>query len=190
MDCVNHPGVDALNQCIRCRAPICPDCEARLEGRSICRSCLAQIREQIASRYRAETYQVNYCGAFLCAALVATLAALCWSQLVVWTTYPLEFLGALLGGAVGYAARMGAGDKRGRPLQQLAAAITLVGIFLAHYLIFYRAFFRDPAWQGYAAPLLAFPAYLSASFDWLDWVFLAVGVAWAYWVPHVRQLRD
>jgi len=190
MDCVNHPGVDAPYQCFRCRAPICVDCESKLDRASICRSCLAQLREQIAARYRGETQQINYCGAFLAAAAAMVAVAVAWSQLVVWTGYPLEFAACLLGGAVGYAARTGAGDKRGRSLQQLAAMLSLVGIILGHYFIFYRTHAADLAWKGYASPLIAFPTYLSENLDFLHWVFLAAGVAWSYWIPRVRALRD
>jgi hypothetical protein len=188
MDCVNHPGVDAPYHCSRCRAPICVDCESKLSGASICRSCLGQIRERITSRYQAEQYQVNYCGAFLAALAAAVAVGLAWSQLVVWTAYRPQFAAALLGGAVGYATHVGAGHKRGRSLQQLAAVIALFGIILGHYFVFWRTEFTASLAVATGSPLLAFPGYLSTNLDFLDWLFLAVGVAWSYWTPHVRTL--
>ncbi len=188
MDCVNHPGVDAPYHCHRCHAPICVDCESKLSGASICRSCLGLIRGQIASRYQAEQYQVSYCGAFLAALAVAVAVGVAWSQVVVWTGYRPQFAAALLGGAVGCATYAGAGHKRGRSLQQLAAVMTLFGILLAHYLVFWRTQFAGSPAAATGSPLLAFPGYLSANLDFLDWLFLAVGVAWSYWTPHVRTL--
>jgi len=192
MDCVNHPGVDAPYNCYRCRAPICVECESKLDRLSICRSCLAYFREQIALRYEAEQRQINYCRAFLAAVGTAVAVAVAWSQVVMWTPqhYPWHFVAALLGGAVGFATRMGAGEKRGRALQQLAAMATLFGVILGHYCIFYRTQFTGRfATVSSEPPLMLFPNYLT-ELSGLDWVFLVVGVLWSYWVPRVRHLPD
>lgn len=190
MDCVNHPGVDAPYSCYRCHSPICVDCESKLDGASICPSCLALFRTQVAARYEAEQRNVGYCGAFFAGAVATSVLAAIWSQLVVWTGYPLEFFAGLLGGGVGYAVHVGAGNKRGRALQQLAASLALLGVMLGHYLIFYRTQFSGRLAVASGSPIVAFPAYLSASLDFLDWIFLIVGIAWGYWIPHIRVLRE
>ncbi len=188
MDCVNHPGEDAPYSCYWCHQPICVDCESKLDGRSICPSCLAQFRAQVAARYEAEQRNVGYFGGFLAGAAAAVAVAALWSQLVVWTSYPLEFFAGLLGGGVGYMVHVGSGKKRGRALQQMAAVLILVGVTLAHYLIFYRTQFMGRLAIASGSPIIAFPGYLSTSLDFLDWIFLVVGLVWGYWIPHVRTL--
>ncbi len=191
MNCVNHPDEDAPYQCHRCRQPICVDCETKLGGNSICPACLAQMREQAGKRLDAETRNVNYPGGILAGALAAAAAGLAWSQLAVLTGHAVEVGSIVLGGVVGYAVRAGAGHKCGPMLQQIAAVLALVGIIFGYLLIFVRM----PAESHQAlmatadlpSAVYAFPEYL-ISLKALDWFLLALGVAWAYWVPHVRSL--
>jgi hypothetical protein len=179
MNCVNHPDQDAPYQCYRCQSAICVDCETKMNGRSICPVCMAQIRNHLAQRYESETKHVNYSGGAVAGLLIAAGGAFAWSQIVVMTDYQLAAAAVVLGGAVGYAVMLGAGEKRGHTLQQIAAVLALVGVVFAYLLIFVRS-------RGVA---YAFPEYL-ASLALLDWLFLVLGVLWAYWVPHVRSLPD
>ncbi len=150
-----------------------------MKGLSVCRTCLAQIRERIAERYEAETRHVNHAGAVFAGLMAAAVVAFLWSQFAIWTGGRLEIGAAVLGAAVGYAVMLGAGEKRGHSLQQMASMIALVGIVSAHLLSFLRT-------RGVA---YAFPEYL-ASLGVLDWLFLVLGVACAYWLPHVRSLPE
>jgi len=177
MNCVNHPDQDAPYQCYRCQSAICVECETKVNRRSICPVCLAQTRRRLAERYEAETRNVNYSGGAVTGILVAAGAAFLWSQFAAMTEYRVEAGAVALGGAVGYAVMLGAGEKRGHILQQTAAVLALLGIVFAYFLIFLRN--RGAAY--------AFPEYLS-SLGALDWLFLVLGVLWAYWVPHVRSL--
>jgi len=179
MNCVNHPDEDAPYQCYRCRSAICVECESKTNGRSICPACLAQIRQRIAERYEAETRNVSYGGGVLGGVLAAAAVAFLWSRSIVWTGYRMEVGAAVLGAAVGYAVMLCAGEKRGHGLQQIASVIAVVGIVSAHLLIFLRT--RGAAY--------AFPEHL-ASLGLLDWLFLVLGVASAYWIPHVRSLPE
>jgi hypothetical protein len=196
MDCVNHPGVDAPYNCFRCHAPICVDCETKLQGSSICRACFAHLRSQIAASYEVETRQVNYMVGLLVGIVGAVVAASVWSQLVMWSSSPsstwhMEFMAVAVGGGIGYAVRMGAGDKRGRALQQIAAVLALFGILFGYYLIYYRTGQAgELAGPGFGSALIAFPSYLSGKLGVLEWVFLALGVIWAYWIPHVRTVPE
>ncbi len=191
MNCVNHPDEDAPYQCHRCRQPICVDCETKLGGNSICPACLAQVREQAGKRLDAETRNVNYPGGILAGALAAAAAGLAWSQLVVLTGHVIEVGSTVLGGVVGYAVMAGAGHKRGPMLQQIAAVAALVGSIFGYLLIFVRTPAAAHQVLVGAADLpsavYVFPEYLT-SLGALNWLLLALGVAWAYWVPHVRSL--
>jgi hypothetical protein len=149
------------------------------------------MRARLAAQYESETRQIGYMGACLSGVLATLASVLAWSQIVVWTNgYRFEAGAALLGGAVGYAVMAGAGNKRSNGLQQLASVLTLVGVFIGYLCIFLRTGTASRlAGPGFASSLIAFPTYLTG-LTWLDWVFLAVGVGWGYWIPHVRYLRE
>lgn len=40
--CRNHPDRPATGLCVRCRAPICPDCTTKVQGINHCLNCLSQ----------------------------------------------------------------------------------------------------------------------------------------------------
>ncbi len=179
MNCVNHPDQDAPYQCYRCQSAICVDCETKMNGRSICPTCMAQVRGHLAERYQSETRNVNYSGGALAGLLMAAGGAFAWSQFAVMSDSQLAVAAVILGGAVGYAVMLGAGEKRGHILQQMAAVLALVAVIFAYLLIFVRN----------RGVVYAFPEYL-ASLVPLDWLFLVLGVLWAYWIPHVRSLPE
>ena len=41
--CVNHPDRPAIGMCVKCRAPVCPDCTTKVQGINHCLACL-QLR--------------------------------------------------------------------------------------------------------------------------------------------------
>jgi phosphate/sulfate permease len=190
MTCVFHKGEDALFQCYRCHNPICVDCESKADGNSICPRCRAEMEQQVAAQYQEEVRDLNYTGAVFAGFLAALIAAIAWSQLAVSFGSRTDLVAVALGALVGYAVAQGAGDKRGRDLQQIAALIALAGILTGYFLVSLRT-----AWSSHLAlsgtnsavqgALYAFPVYL-ASIGVLGWLLLVSGIAAAYWVPHVR----
>ena len=194
MDCVRHPGVDAPYQCYRCREYVCVDCETKVEGRSYCRSCFANIHERLAARYEAETRNISYPLAFLSGLAAAAAAAALWSQLAVWTGYSLHFGPVLIGAAVGYAIVSGTGGKRGEKLQRMASLLTLVGCIAAFFLVALRTeAFQELGAVEFGNPISAalstFPAYLM-QMGVLYWFFTFVGVGLAWWIPHARPTPE
>jgi len=195
MDCVHHPGVDAPYQCFRCREFICVDCESKVEGRSYCRSCMANIHQRLVDQYAAETRNISYGLALLSGLGAAVVVAAIWSQVNVWTPSLIPVWPGLLGGAVGWAIVAGTG-KRGDSLQKIAAVIALAGAFVGFFLCAYRLdeyiqllLDKGLKAQGYtplSGTLTMFPAYLSTRVNLLDWFFVVVGVVWAWYIPHER----
>lgn len=155
---------------------------------------MAIRRERLAARLVAETQQVNYAGAIISGLVVAIMFPLLWSQLAPSKGYGLSVGATILGGIVGYAVMIGAGSKRGRALQQSSAILTILGILLAHFLILLRTQqYAELGLPDFGSAVLAagyaFPSYLSSLTPW-NGLFLVLGVISAYWVPHVRTLRD
>jgi|GEM_PF-530018 len=192
MNCANHPDQDAPYQCIRCRRPICVDCESKYQGSSICVSCLEEMRAVVRGRYQAETRQVNYGGALLAGLAAGLAGAFAWSQLAVFMHgYRFEAGAALLGGLVGWAVMAGAGKKRHANLQRLALVLALFAMAAGHLLILARAHLPNEGAEALEvglAALYAFPSQLARTGP-LDWLFTAVGGFWAFYIPHVRLLR-
>lgn len=194
MDCVHHPGVDAPYQCYRCREFVCVDCESKVEGRSYCRSCLANVRQRLAAQYQAETRNVGYPLAALSGAVATAVAAALWSQIAVWTSYSPHFGPLLVGVAAGYGIVCGTGGKRGDKLQTMAAIIAIVGCIAAFFLVSLRtAAFSDFGATEFSSPVSAalstFPAYLMRM-GFLYWFFVVVGVGVAWWIPHERTVPE
>jgi len=192
MNCVNHPDEDAPYQCYLCRSPICVECETKVRGLSVCVDCLAKLRQREAARYEAETRDINYPGALVLGLVAALAAAFAWSQFAVWVDSRLPVAALLLGGLVGYAVMAGAGGKRSPYLQQMGAVLALGGTILSWFLIFWRtqsaAYVKlFPGSSELSAAVCAFPEYVAA-LGALEWLSLALGAVWAYWVPHVRSL--
>ncbi len=191
MTCVFHRDQDALFQCYLCRNPICVDCESKEAGQSICPRCRAAKEQRILAKYEEETRDLNYCGAVSCGLLAAVGAAVGWSQLALSFGSRADVVALVLGGLAGYAVTRGAGEKRGRDLQQIAGVLALAGILLGYFLVSLRTGWSahialsagDSAFRG---ALYSFPDYL-ASLGIVGWLFLAAGVVLAYWVPHVRK---
>ena len=192
MNCVNHPDEDAPYQCYLCRSPICVECETKVRGLSVCLSCLAKSRQRAAAQYEAETRNINYPGGLIAGLVAALAVAFAWSQYAVWMGNRLALGAVVLGGLVGYAVMTGSGAKRSRYLQQTAAVLALAGAIFSWFLIFWRtqsaAYVRLlPGSSGFSAAVCAFPEYIS-TLGFLEWLCLALGTVWAYWVPHTRSL--
>jgi len=193
MNCVNHPMQDAAYQCQYCQAPICVECERKLDGLSICVSCLTAKQERLAARYAAETQHVSWVAGAVSGALAGLLFALLWSQLSVALDWGLGPGAVVIGAVVGYSVMKGAGGKRGRALQQVSAILAILAVLCAHFLILLRT--RGYAELGIphsgspaAAAAYAFPAYLSSVSLW-DGLCFVLGAILGYWIPRPRVLR-
>jgi formylmethanofuran dehydrogenase subunit E len=43
VDCVQHPGVEAVTTCANCGAPLCEECSVKLKGKIYCTKCVSDI---------------------------------------------------------------------------------------------------------------------------------------------------
>ena len=138
MNCVNHSDQFAPYNCYLCKNPICPECESKLRGNSICPTCRNRLRQRVEDVYEAETQRLNCPCGFFYGLVAAAAAAFAWSQIALLTGGPFDIGAPILGGLVGYGVMKGAGEKRGRTLQEIALILAIVGVFLAHFLTFLR----------------------------------------------------
>ena len=193
MRCIGCHTDNTIYNCYLCRNPICVDCESKLHGNSICPSCRQRLREQKAAAIRKESQDVNCPCGFLFGLVAAVATAIAWSQMAVFTSGEFALGPLLMGGMVGFGVMHGAGQKRGYTLQQIAFLLTLVGIILGFFLVFWRtqggSYASLSAGSSLSGALYAFPAHLSevGGFSWLTAV---VGVGLAYYLPHVRAVPE
>ncbi len=192
MNCVNHTDQFAPYNCYLCKNPICPECETKLKGNSICPTCRNRLRQRVEDVYESETKQLNCPCGFVYGLVAAVAAAFAWSQMALMTGGPFDLGAPVLGGLVGYAVMKGAGEKRGRALQQITLILAIMGIFLAHFLTFFRT--QPQVYHqlgGGSSDLLnalyAFPGYLG-ELSPLAWLLLILASALAYLIPRVRAL--
>jgi len=190
MRCIGCHSDNTIYNCYLCRNPICVDCESKLHGHSICPSCRQRLREQEAMVIRKETQDVNCPCGFLLGMVAAVVTAIAWSQMAVLTRGDFALGGILMGGMVGYGVMHGAGKKRGYSLQQIAFLLTLVGVILGFFLIFWRtqtsAYSSLAAGSSVTGALYAFPAHLG-EVGGLSWLAALAGIVLAYYLPHPRS---
>lgn len=191
MRCSHCPSQDAILNCYLCRNPLCVECESKHGDRSICPTCRARLQQRREAEHAAETQHLN-CPSGLCYGLIAALAAaFAWSQVAVLTGGALTVSAVPLGGLVGFAVMYGSGQKRGEILQQIAGVLTMLGILAAYFLVYYRtgapSYRSLSAGSGLTGALMGYPGFLT-ELGFLAWLWFAVGVGLAYYLPHVRRL--
>jgi len=64
MECYIHPGVDAIGTCTACGRGICSECAVEVQGKLMCRECLASGRAA-TSKYDPNTaFLIELIGGF------------------------------------------------------------------------------------------------------------------------------
>jgi hypothetical protein len=122
----------------------------------------------------------------------AVAGALAWAAIAILSGYEIGYVAVLVGWLAGHGVRIGARGARGRGLQTVAVALSLLGLLLAKYFLVAHytvvAFAEEGTQISYLDPRLAlmFPFVLPdlmSPFDIL-WVLLAVGAAMRGPAPH------
>jgi hypothetical protein len=147
-------------QCAECTENVAPGEEVtlRLWGRHgtplvLCADCAATLE----ARYQAETEQPELLHGALLGLILGFLGAILWFLILVSTGWELGFLSLGLGYLVGWGVMRGAGRKRGRKLQWLAVADTLVVMVFTQYLIGRHFISRLLVEDGYPPPPVFLP---------------------------------
>ena len=84
---------------------------------------------------RQQTEGANMPRALVFGLAAGLVAAVIWFAIVAVTHYQIGFVAVLVGWLVGRAVVIGSGERRGRRLQVLAAALTVATMVVAEYLI-------------------------------------------------------
>jgi hypothetical protein len=190
MRCSHCPSQDSIYNCYVCRNPLCVDCESKQGAHSICPTCRARLQERREAEYELEARHLNCPSGFCYGLLAALAAAFAWSQAAVLIGGSFLVGAIFLGGLVGYAVMVGAGQKRGEILQQIAALLTIFGVLTAYFLIYYRTGFDSyrllSASSALTGAFMGYPGFLN-DLGFFAWLWFALGVGIAYYVPRVRR---
>ncbi len=135
LHCVNHPDRETLLRCNRCDKPICYRCAVLTPVGYRCKQC---VTGQQAVYYNAGRFDL-WIAAAIGLALGGVLGVLGYALLDAFGWF--SFLGAFLigpaaGGIIAEAIRRGVGRRRARYLKLLAAAATVVGVFLGGFALY------------------------------------------------------
>ncbi len=178
--------------CALCDRPICRNCRGVVNGKSVCGDC----RSKVVAELRAEQVEIDNVPAALGGGILAAiLCGAAWAAMVVVTNFEIGYAAVGVGIVVGYGVLLGAGKKRGRNLQWIALACSVLGLLLGKYFTIAHliiANVEEAKELSHFDPRLvavffrALPDFLSP-FDAL-WVFIALRVAWKIPKPTTIQL--
>jgi hypothetical protein len=153
-------------------------------------------RAEAATAVTTEPYTSAALPPALLAGFVAAVAGgVGWTIQVALTDYEVGLVAWAIGGLAGYAVALGAGGRRGLPLQVIAVGSALLGILLGKYGTFAYGV-REGVKEAAGAQFV--PAYWDSDlidlfFEELDtvfglfdvlWIGLAVFTAWRMLQPH------
>jgi hypothetical protein len=177
--------------CSLCAAVVPVQQMSWLEGQPACPSCVEQIRTELADQQpEGKHYPIAAVGGLV----GAFLGAAVWAGIAIITDFEVGYVAILVGFLAGLGVKLAAGKKRSQGMQIMAAALSIVGLLIAKYMILAHVLVSLAAEGGvevsYFDPTIfeIFPAALKEMLSPFDalWLILAVGAA--YRVPQPSQI--
>jgi len=156
-----------------------------------CAGCVAQVRAELASQAPGGIGVLVAGVAGLAGALVG---AAVWSGVAIATDLEVGYVAVLVGFLAGLGVKLGAGKQRGRLLQYLAAALAVVGLLAAKYMLFAYALVKVGRERGLSIGYLDgrilsfFPEALGQMLGAFDVLFLFLALGAAYRVPKAHAV--
>lgn len=159
-----------------------------------CRPCFNNLTAELGQALVTQGTDVNYPAALLGGVLGGAAGAAVWWGFTVVTNIAFGLVAVVIGVAVGKGTVLLSGNKRHLNLQLLSVLVSLVAFFYATFLV-NRTFIQQAfAKRGETLiiPFLPEPdqffRVVTAGFDFMDLVFLAI-VVWEAWkIPAPIQL--
>jgi hypothetical protein len=192
--CCATPDVETQRDCGLCGRPLCRRCGGRVNGRPVCGECLAQIQSELDAE-AASTEHVP--GGILGGVAGTLVGGAIWAGVAIATKLAIGYVAVLVGFLAGYGTFLGAGKRKGKPLQIVAVACALLGLLLGKYLIVAHEIIHLPdlADQNLSYTdtriFKIFFENISEFFRLFDllWIFLALGAAMRATQPTLTRTR-
>jgi hypothetical protein len=179
--CCAAPDEAPAKPCALCGRPTCRNCRSLVDRRYVCAAC----REQIETELMAERAGApRLLPAIVGGAAGALLGAILWAAVAVITDLEVGYVAIGVGWLAAMGVVLGAGGKKGAPLQVVAVICAAAGLLLGKYFTVahvIRTLAPAEAEVGYLDPRVFqiffenLPEFLSP-FDAL-WLILALGIA-------------
>ncbi len=157
----------------------------------VCAECRDAINQEIA----AETENPNIIGGLTFGAAAGLIGGILWYWITVLTNYQIGYMAIGLGWLIAMGTIIGAGHKRGKRIQVLSAAITLVTLLTAEFIIFLHYAGQDPEINACVLQILAnyniaglIKAFISSSLSPIGLIIWGVGLYVGYITPKAREL--
>lgn len=180
-----------VGTCSLCAAEVPAEQLSWLEGQPVCGACVEQIRTELEQQQpEGKHYPIAAVGGLV----GAFLGAAVWAGIAIITDFEVGYVAILVGFLAGLGVKLAAGKKRSQGMQIMAAALSILGLLIAKYMIFAHVLVKIAAEGGteigYFDPVIfeIFPSALKEMLSPFDalWLILAVGAA--YRVPQPSQI--
>jgi hypothetical protein len=167
--------------CSLCGEPAPKENRAFVNRKIVCLACRDKIEEELQAEQAGAVRMVPAIAGAVAGALIG---AVLWAVIVVVTDYEVGFVALAVGWLAGMGAVVGAGGKKGRPLQVVAALSSVLGLVLGKYFTFAH-FLKEYVADGdemsyFDSRIIDYfvdhPEEMFSGFDIL-WLVLAIGVA-------------
>lgn len=187
-----------LVQCGQCNKEVTASQAYRCKGKKgavvfVCEGC----KEVLEKAFKAETENPNTPMAILAGLFAAILAGVVWYAFTVLTNYQVGYIAIGVGFLIGFAVRLGSGNKRGFSLQMISAGITLLTLYVSQYFVFHhyaRKYLLEhkaefPDYNGQFFLLSPFnPDILRDMISPIGLIIWAVGIYFAYSLLKPRSI--
>ena len=189
--CCASSDPQSAGACALCQRPICKNCRAVVNGKDVCADC----RGKVLTELQAEQADVARVPAAVGGGVVAAvLCGAAWAAMVVATNYEIGYAAVGVGFVVGYGVLLGARKKRGKNLQWIALACSVLGLLLGKYFTIAHLIIAnvpDAKDLSHFDPRLV-PIFFEVLPDFVSpfdalWVFIALRVAWG--IPKPTKLE-
>ena len=156
-----------------------------------CADCVARVRAELAAQAPGGTRLLVAAAGGLVGALVG---AAVWAGVAIATNFEVGYIAVLVGFLAGLGVKLGARTQRGALLQYLAAALAVVGLLAAKYMLFAWAVVKFGQEKGVdisyfdSRILSVFPSALGEMISGFDALFLILALAAAYRVPRAHAI--
>lgn len=195
VSCCENPNSAAAGNCKLCEAPICSNCRQRVNDKLVCKNCLRQVVEELkAENAGAEKIPMAIFGGVA----GSILGGVGWALISILTGFAIGYVAVGVGFLTGYGVFYASGKKKGRTLQIIAVASSLLGLVIGKYFIVAHAVRElikkeDPNAElpSYVSGKIIglFAEHFSSFFRPFDilWIVLAFLTAWRILKPtHFR----
>ena len=186
---MSEPPIDvaaATTTCALCRRQV-PKASTYLVNEQVgCAECVAQVRAAQAAQVPSGSNVIVAVVGGLAGALVG---AAVWAGVAIATNFEVGYIAVLVGFLAGLGVKIGARTQRGPLLQVIAAALAVVGLLAAKYMVFAYALVEFGHEKGADISyfdgriLSVFPSALGDMLSAFDALFLVLALMAAYRVP-------